>query len=526
MTRPDDVPLSLLLKAIAARHGTERRSGPNVVGPAQLAAFHERIATLHALLVPILGTEATTPLPLLCSIPPERIFAAEAALATAESYAGEAARRRATGMILMASGDFAVLAQVIACRDEAIACARAALHDLRRGLAILADEPPGEPAAPAAPGADLAEATMPEEDTVQLPPRAPVPQPSPSPVPPPTTEAPSAAPAASASLRRLLLDEFRFGEDSLLLAGRYEIRDRIGRGSFGTVLEAFDRALRRLVAVKIMAIPPDDTAETAELHERFRQEARAVARLSHPGIVPVHDFGEERDAAWIVMELVIGENLQTALRRDGALAPAEANRIATELLEALAFAHGRGIVHRDVKAANILLAASVDPGLGGVRLVDFGVARFGDGQSTHIGEMVGTLTTMSPEQVRGEAVDQRADLWAAGVILYQMLTGSRPFEGPSAALIASILNDEPEPPSRRRPGLPAAYDALLDRALAKRAEDRFPDAAAFIEALRRAGRENEPPVPPVEPGTTRTPFARVFLRGLKQIAGGRDRPEA
>jgi serine/threonine protein kinase len=285
------------------------------------------------------------------------------------------------------------------------------------------------------------------------------------------------------------------------------------------VLEAFDRSLDRLVAVKVMGI--GEAEGTAEMQARFRQEARAVGRLSHPGIVPVHDFGEEPDAAWIVMELVIGETLQSTLRRGTPIAPPEASRIAAELLDALAFAHGRGIVHRDVKAANILLAASAEAGLGTVRLVDFGVAHLGDSQATTMGEMIGTLSTMSPEQVRCGRVDHRADLWAAGVVLYQMLTGTRPFAGGSAALINSILTEDPEPPSRRLATVPKAYDAIVARALAKAAEDRFQDAAAFIAAL--AGVANGAPAvrPPSNAALSRAAPACGIARPLrKQFSRG------
>jgi len=506
MTEPASPPLSSVLRAVARRLDAGRRApaeGSPPLDAARAAELAERLARLRASLAPSLGGEVLsppTPPPPWC--PPSGsgaaeggIAAVEGVLAAAESYAADAARRRAGGIVLMASGDFAVLDRVATFRDEAEACARAALWEMRRALALLAGEAPGEPAPPPPPPA----AASPEPDPP--PPDLPGPAP-PAPVPASadedgTVRLPASARAApvaagrpaSASLRRLLADEFRFGEDSLLLAGRYEIRDRIGRGSFGTVLEAYDRSLGRLVAVKVMAIPDDGTDGTAEPLERFQQEARAVGRLSHSGIVPVYDFGGEAGAAWIVMELVIGENLQAALRRDGPIDAPEAARIATELLEALAFAHRRDIVHRDVKAANILLAAGTEAGLGTVRLVDFGVARLGDGQATVAGEMVGTLSTMAPEQVRGERVDRRADLWAAGVVLYQMLTGTRPFEGTAAAVIAAILSDEPEPPSHRLAAVPPAYDAVLRRALAKAPENRFPDAGAFIEALRLAGQD-------------------------------------
>nr|WP_245214688.1 serine/threonine-protein kinase [Pararoseomonas indoligenes] len=379
---------------------------------------------------------------------------------------------------------------------------------------MLAGTPPeGVPAPPEPPPLAIAavEAEEAEDATVRPPVRSPEPiLPAALPTPAVRQDEGTAIPSG---LRRILSNDFRFGEDRLVLAGRYELRDLIGRGSFGIVLEAFDQALGRLVAVKVMDIPQGDAPETLELHERFRREARAVGRLSHPGIVPVYDFGEGSDTAWIVMELVIGETLQAVLRRDGAVSPPEATRIAIELLDALAFAHGRGIVHRDVKAANVLLAATTDHDHGAVRLVDFGVARLGDSQATVFGEMIGTLSTMSPEQVRGEAVDHRADLWAVGVVLYQMLTGTRPFGGEAAAVMNAILTRDPEPPSRHLAAVPVAYDAVIQRALAKSPDQRFSDAAEFIMALRKAG--SPPPEEPARPSAFLFPgghLARTLQR--------------
>ncbi|WP_338663581.1 serine/threonine-protein kinase [Pararoseomonas sp. SCSIO 73927] len=490
-----DPPLSAILRAIGRRIEAGHHP-PNDAARARHAERLDeivgRMAQLQANLSAVLGEEPSLVPGLprdLAAVSAERADRAEAALAAAESLAGDAARRRARGVLLMVSGDLSVLDRVAALRDEAVACARAGRRAWQRTGAILAGSSEEMPVPQEQPLPIPLPPSGDEESTVR------------SPLPSAAPVLPAALPETGASqdgagaplpgLRRILANSFRFGEDRLLLAGRYEIRDLIGRGSFGTVLEAFDQSLGRLVAVKVMdmaqAASPEDAPERAEQHERFRREARAVGRLSHPGIVPVFDFGEVPDAAWIVMELVIGETLQVALRRDGPMVPPEARRIATELLEALSFAHGRGIVHRDVKAANVLLAATSDHGHGAVRLVDFGVARLEGSQATLVGEMVGTLSTMSPEQVRGGPVDHRADLWAAGVVLYQMLTGTRPFEGTSAALMNAILTEDPEPPSRRVPGVPAGYDAVIRRALAKPAEARFASAAEFIAALREIG---------------------------------------
>ena len=270
-----------------------------------------------------------------------------------------------------------------------------------------------------------------------------------------------------------------------VIARRYEIRDVIGRGAHAMVLEAFDLRLSRLVALKLLPHGPDEMQ--AELLARFEQEARVVARLSHPGIVPVYDCGDGPDYAWLVMELVVGESLELALTRTSRVAPREALRVAAELLDALGAAHDRGVVHRDVKPANILLVEQMEDGLGRVRLTDFGVASLPERQGglTTKGQMVGTLSTMSPEQIRGEAPDRRMDLWAAGTVLYRMLTGKRPFERPSYyATMRAIQNDEPTAASALVPGLPRSLDALLSRAMAKDAAARHEDAAEMAADVR------------------------------------------
>ncbi|PZW40080.1 serine/threonine protein kinase [Humitalea rosea] len=267
--------------------------------------------------------------------------------------------------------------------------------------------------------------------------------------------------------------------DTVPIAGRFAVRDLIGQGASGIVLEALDLRLRRLVAIKLVHRRPGgpDLA-------RIAAEARMAARLSHPHIVTVHDAGDGPDYAWIAMDLVIGEPLSALLARDRRLAQQEAAALVLQLLAGLGHAHARGIVHRDVKPANILLAMDAAPGPGQVRLGDFGVARMGNGEATEPGTLLGTPAWMAPEQVRGEAVDHRADLWAVGVVLYECLTGRRAFAGGMPGVLTRILGEEPQAPSLAAPGLDPGWDAVLAQALAKSPEARFADAGGMAAAVR------------------------------------------
>ncbi|TCH96681.1 serine/threonine protein kinase [Roseococcus sp. SYP-B2431] len=265
--------------------------------------------------------------------------------------------------------------------------------------------------------------------------------------------------------------------EETLIAGRFAPRDLLGQGACGTVLEAMDLRLRRLVALKLIRRDGIDAA-------RIAAEARAAARLTHPNIVAIHDAGDGPDFAWIAMDLVIGEPLSAVFARDGRLPEADAGRIALQLLDALGHAHGRGVVHRDVKPANILLALDGGEGIGELRLGDFGLAQLGGDDPEEAGGLQGTPAWMAPEQVRGEPLDHRADLWAAGVVLYEALTGRRPFQGRTTALLNAVLEAEPPPPSRIAPGLDPGWDPILARALAKSPEARFADAAAMAAAIR------------------------------------------
>jgi serine/threonine-protein kinase len=265
------------------------------------------------------------------------------------------------------------------------------------------------------------------------------------------------------------------------LAGKYEARGTLGAGAMGTVLEAFDRMIERRVAVKLVKLPGGGDAEAEEAHARFRREAQAAGRLTHPNIVAVYDYGENADTAWIVMELVEGGSLKAILDRGERMAVPEVARVMEQMLAALAYSHGRGVVHRDIKPANIMLAADQS-----VKIADFGIARIESSTMTQVGTVMGTPSYMAPEQLRGEPVDARADIWAAGVMLYQLLTGEKPFDGGYTALMHRVLNTEPPPPSQLAVSAPRSFDAVVAKALAKRPDDRFASATAFAEAIRQA----------------------------------------
>lgn len=276
-------------------------------------------------------------------------------------------------------------------------------------------------------------------------------------------------------------EQFWFPMGPLSKLGRYDIVRVLGKGAMGTVYEAYDPNLERRVALKTISIQGLSSEGVADYEARFRTEARSAARLQHPNIVSVYDSGRDGDVAYLVMEYVEGQDLKHHLDRGLTFTLEQTVRIMRDLLSALAYAHAQNIVHRDVKPANLLIEAD-----GRIKLADFGVARMQDaGDATRTrGTMVGTLKYMSPEQVQGQSVDARADLFSAGIVLYQLLTARQPFTGDNEfAIIAQIIGVDPPAPSTWQPGLPPAVDALLARALAKSREHRFADARAFRDAL-------------------------------------------
>ncbi len=278
---------------------------------------------------------------------------------------------------------------------------------------------------------------------------------------------------------------------SLKKLGRYDLLRVLGKGAMGLVYEGRDPNLDRRVAIKTIRVENLSEEAAAEYEVRFRTEARSAARLQHPNIVSVYDSDRDDDIAFLVMEFIQGDDLKHHLDQGERHTLEQTLAIMSDLLAALDYAHRQNIVHRDIKPANLLIEAN-----GRVKLTDFGVARIQDsGDATRTqGSMVGTLKYMSPEQVQGQPIDARADLFAAGVVLYQLLTGKRPFDGESDfAIIQQIVAQDPPPPSSFNSKLPAAMDAVVARALAKSRERRFANGQEFSAALQSAARQAADP---------------------------------
>jgi serine/threonine-protein kinase len=268
-------------------------------------------------------------------------------------------------------------------------------------------------------------------------------------------------------------------EPETIIDGRYRVISRLGSGGMADVYLAEDQLLGRQLAVKVLH---HHFAEDQEFVERFRREASSAAGLSHPNIVAIFDRGEWNGTYYIAMEYVAGRSLKTVVREQGALDPAAAIDIVTQILRAARFAHKRGVIHRDLKPHNVILDDE-----GRARVTDFGIAKAGASDMTLTGSIMGTAQYLSPEQAQGHTVSGRSDLYAVGVILYELLTGSVPFDGETAVAIAfKQVSADPHAPSERQPGVPPALDAVVLRALAKDPARRFADADEFIAALQQA----------------------------------------
>jgi len=276
-------------------------------------------------------------------------------------------------------------------------------------------------------------------------------------------------------------------EPELKALGRYTIERTLGKGAMGVVYEGLDPKLNRRVAIKTILKSNLDPDTAKDYSMRFSREAQAVARLNHPHIVQVYDFAEEGDIAYLVMEFIRGKELKNFFDANERFDIKEVVRIMGELLDALEFAHNAGIIHRDIKPANVMLDSQAR-----TKLTDFGVARVQDVDRTHAertqaGTMVGTPAYMSPEQITGASIDKRTDVFSAGIILYQFLTGEKPFTGGGAWTIAKkIIQEDPPLPSSLNNAVTPYFDAVVNKALAKNPDTRYPSARDFGVALKRA----------------------------------------
>jgi serine/threonine-protein kinase len=220
------------------------------------------------------------------------------------------------------------------------------------------------------------------------------------------------------------------------MLGKYEVRRELGRGAMGVVYEGYDPLIKRRVALKTIRPEHLHSEDAAAMLARFRREAQAAGRLSHPNIVPIYDYGEEAGLSYIAMEFVAGRELKASFDANERFRPTDVVRIMGQILAALDYSHRQGVVHRDIKPANIFLLDD-----GSVKVADFGIAHVESSSLTQVGSVLGTPSYMSPEQILGLPVDGRSDLFSAGVVLYQLLTGERPFTGSAATTMQKVLQE-------------------------------------------------------------------------------------
>jgi serine/threonine-protein kinase len=262
--------------------------------------------------------------------------------------------------------------------------------------------------------------------------------------------------------------------------GRYEIEKELGRGAMGTVFLGKDPKINRFVAIKTLRLDEVDTEAVGVVKERFFREAESAGRLNHPNIVTIHDAGEEQELGYIAMEVLDGKDLKEWCRKDSLLPVKQVLEIIAEVAEALDYAHSQNVVHRDIKPANIMLQKD-----GTVKVTDFGIARITTSSKTQTGVLLGTPNYMSPEQITSTKVDGRADIFSLGVVLFEMLTGEKPFQSDNAATLMFQIAKEPHPSALKiRPDLPPSCEAIIDKALQKDADQRYQRGAEMAQALR------------------------------------------
>src|SRR5262249_3160547 len=268
------------------------------------------------------------------------------------------------------------------------------------------------------------------------------------------------------------------GSSTITKIGKYEVVEILGKGGMGVVYKAMDNLIERLVAIKMMT---GGFTENPDLLKRFYREAKSTGMLQHPNIVIVYELGEHEGSPYLVMEFLEGEPLDKiiASRRDVSMV--EKLGYIIQCCTGLAYAHQRGIVHRDIKPANLMVLKD-----GNCKIVDFGIARIGDNSMTRTGQVVGTITYMSPEQINAQVVDGRTDIFSAGVMLYELLTGILPFEGKdTASTLLKIIHEPPPPLSNYIQNYPPDLDEVIKKALSKDREERYATAEDFAFDLGR-----------------------------------------
>jgi serine/threonine protein kinase len=269
--------------------------------------------------------------------------------------------------------------------------------------------------------------------------------------------------------------------------GRYHIEEELGKGSMGVVYKAHDPQIDRIVALKVLR--PDKMSSEGFV-QRFLREAKAIGRLSHSNIVTVYDVGRDHDTIYIAMEYLIGSSLNE-LMTNQKLDAATIVDLGAQVAEALDYAHQKGIIHRDIKPTNIIVTPN-----GQVKITDFGIARIEDPlnqQQTKIGEVLGTPAYMSPEQIKGQSIDNRADLFSLGIILYELSTGNRPFIGDSIpSIFRSILEESPAEPKAINPALPKSLSDIIIKSLHKKPDERFQTGKEMANSLRSSLNETKP----------------------------------
>ena len=281
--------------------------------------------------------------------------------------------------------------------------------------------------------------------------------------------------------------------------GKYVIRRELGKGAMGVVYEGFDPVIERTVAIKTILPQQLSVEEASHVLARFKREAQAAGRLNHPGIVAVYDYGEvvadedhtmvaggaaeaaRQKVAFIAMEFVKGRELREFFEANERFALKDVDRLMGEILDALGHAHANGVVHRDMKPANLIVLPD-----GKIKVADFGIARIEKSELTQVGTVMGTPAYMSPEQFMGQPVDGRSDIFSCGVILYQFLTGEKPFTGNSTTIMFKVLHEEPLAPSLLNVALPAAFDQVVKKAMAKNPDERFQTAQEFAQAIKES----------------------------------------